>query len=194
MWSVLFPDSSSNCTPCMVDPIPAVLDYLIFSHLQTQKRKCRGIWATLLSSRTRNVGTVHRLSHIGLLNTKYTVERTPSLHWKAFGRAVSIFWENMDFKKDSFLLYSLSFVSFFFLSILCWLTPLCLFSQRTPSSHNTYVFNFIAFHLIYCIVTVQGIFLWTLCFCLPNYTLSFLTIKTMPFLHLGNFFLYHDCI
>ena len=62
----------------------SVLDYLIFSHLQTQKWKCRGIWATLFGSRTRIVGTVHRLSHIGLLNTKYGIERTPSLHGKAF--------------------------------------------------------------------------------------------------------------
>ena len=168
----------------------SVLDYLIFSHLQTQKWKCRGIWATLFSSRTRIVGTVHRLSHIGLLNTKYARERTPSLHAKAFVWEAS-FLDLREYRKVFPSCYSLSFFSFFFfLSILCWLTPFCLFSQRTPSSHNTYVFNFITLCLIYCFVSVQGIFWWTLCFCPPNCTLSFLTIKTMPCLQLGFFFFF----
>ena len=87
----------------------SVLDYLIFSHLQTQKWKCRGIWATLFSSRTRIVGTVHRLSHIGLLNTKYAIERTPSLHGKAF------VWEASFLHLEKIpSCYSLSFFSFFF--------------------------------------------------------------------------------
>lgn len=104
--------------PCQPNPT-SVLDYLIFSHLQTQKWKCTGIWATLFSSRTRIVGTVHRLSHIGLL-TKICYRKNSPLHGKAlFGRPVSYIWENIgksflkDFRKDSFLL-QLSFFSFFF--------------------------------------------------------------------------------
>ena len=91
----------------------SVLDYLIFSHLQTQKWKCRGIWATLFSSRTRIVGTVHRLSHIGLLNTKYARERTPSLHAKAFVWKAS-FLHLREYRKVFPSCYSLSFFSFFF--------------------------------------------------------------------------------
>lgn len=56
-----------------VDPIPSVLDYLIFSHLQTQKWKSGGIWATLFSSRTST-----GVQSIAFLNTTYTTERTPS--------------------------------------------------------------------------------------------------------------------
>lgn len=117
MWSVLFPDSWSNCTPCMAAPTLPVLDYLIFSHLQTPKWKCRGIWATSFGRRARNVGTVHRLSHSGLLNTKSTVQRTPCLDGEGFGRTVAMCERIWTLRKIP--CYSF----FFFLSILCWLTP-----------------------------------------------------------------------
>lgn len=110
MWSVLFPDSSSNCTSCKINLIPSVLHYLIFILLQTPKWKCKRIWATLFGSGTSNGGTVHRLSHIGLLNTKYTGERIPSLDEGGSGRegvSILLWGKNIDFK------YSLSFFSFF---------------------------------------------------------------------------------
>lgn len=184
MWSVLFPDSWSNCTPCMAAPTLPVLDYLIFSHLQTPKWKCRGIWATSFGRRARNVGTVHRLSHSGLLNTKSTVQRTPCLDGEGFGRTVAMCERIWTLRK-------IPCYSFFFFFKYPLLINSILFSQRTLSSHNTYVFNFIALLLIYCFVTVfKAFFWWTLCFCLPNYTLSFLPIKTMPCLHLGFLFFF----
>lgn len=120
MWSVLFPDSSSNCTPCMVDPISPVLDYFIFSHLQTQKWKRKKAWGPLyLAVEQAMWAPFIRLSHIALLNIKFTIERISSPDENSLPRRRSLGEEFPLFERIWTLrkipsCYSLSFLAFHF--------------------------------------------------------------------------------
>lgn len=194
MWSVLFPDSSSNCTPCMVDPISPVLDYFIFSHLQTQKWKRKKPWGPLyLAVEQAMWAPFIRLSHIALLNIKFTIERISSPDENSLPRRRSLGEEFPLFERIWTLrkipsCYSLSFLAFhFFLRIPHWLTPFSLFSLSDSKFPQYICIQFYCFALDILLCNCSRHFLWTLCFCLPNCTLSFLTIKTMPCLHLGIF-------
>lgn len=87
-----------------VDPIPSVLDYLIFSHLQTQKWKSGGIWATLFSSRTST-----GVRSTAFLTQAFSKQNTPQNELppemkKPLGGQFPFWGGNMNLKKDSFLL------------------------------------------------------------------------------------------
>jgi len=174
----------------------SVLDYLIFSHLQTQKWKCRGIWATLFSSRTRIVGTVHRLSHIGLLNTKYARERTPSLHAKAFVWEAS-FLDLREYRKVFPSCYSLSFFSFFFFFKYPLLINSILSILSKDSKFPQYIcIQFYCFVLDILLCKCSRHFLVNTMFLSPKLYSKLLNNKNhaLPPTWVLFFFLYYDCI
>lgn len=115
MWSVLFPDSSSNCIPLygQLNPVcPWFTSFSVFCKLKSENVEASG---PLYSATEQRMQAGHRLSH-HRSSTKHTVERVRSLDGEGFGReGVSILGGGgrIQTLRKSPSCYSLSFVKVF---------------------------------------------------------------------------------